>query len=268
MNLYKMITKLFLIEGSLLITSLRINAQDVYPSYSQQCRDDAGPPFADDGTWVYHQGSQATPVLKDDGQCADKMQKACSERGDAKTAYIEGPPDCGGRGWYCRILQQDGWDPRSLTADVNFGYCNTTEGFEDAGYDRSGHCHGSDDDSTYYWWMRDHWYRQYNGRLRCCCDWSELTEGKVTNRCDFRRLVVDEDDANNCRDANEDHGMNFNSGCTGPAELNQPLNEDDSMCWELHRFGHIDEYGDGGGNDNGCKEKGGLRGILRHMGSL
>ena len=185
-------------------------------------------------------------------ECAPKMQSACEARGDSKKAYIEGPPDCGGNGWYCRILIQDGWDPMTLVGDLNFGYCNTTEGFNDPGYDQSGHCHGSDDDSTYYWWIRDHWYRGYNGRLRCCCNWSEgdspLTDGKVSDRCDYRRLVVDEDDAASCRDANEDHDQSFEGGCTGPAELNEPIEEDDSMCWELHRFGYIDEYGEGGEN--------------------
>jgi hypothetical protein len=241
--------------GTLALFKSFTNGQSTYPEYSQQCRDDAGPPFVDDGTWTYHEGSQATPVLMDDGECAPKMQSACEARGDSKKAYIEGPPDCGGNGWYCRILIQDGWDPMTLAGDLNFGYCNTTEGFNDPGYDQSGHCHGSDDDSTYYWWIRDHWYRGYNGRLRCCCNWSEgdspLTDGKVTDRCDYRRLVVDEDDAASCRDANEDHDQSFEGGCTGPAELNEPIEEDDSMCWELHRFGYIDEYGEGGGNGGG-----------------
>lgn len=112
--------------------------------------------------------------------------------------------------------------------------------------------------------MRDHWYRGYNGRLRCCCGWYEggtdpATDGRIVNRCDYRRLVVDEDDANECRDANEDHGLGFEGGCDKQYADNvgSPLVEDDSQCWELHKFGYSeDDYGDqeqdcegGGGGD-------------------
>ena len=108
-----------------------------------------------------------------------------------KTAYIEGPIDCGDKGWYCRIYQQEGWPNVNLRGDYNFGLCNSTENFDDAGADKDGHCHGSSRDNTYYWWMRDHWHRGYNGRLRCCCGWESgsssapLTIGRVANRRDY-----------------------------------------------------------------------------------
>ena len=114
-------------------------------------------------------------------------------------------------------MPQENWAPVNLISDVNFGHCNTTSGFEDAGYDQDGHCHGSSDDSTYYWWMRDHFFRQYNGRLRCCCGWYDeagaegtpLYSGRIANRCDYRRLVTQDENLAQCRDANEDHGLGF-----------------------------------------------------------
>ena len=127
-----------------------------WPLYSQQCRDDAGPPYLDDeGTYnggKYHDGSAAYPVLQD-GQCANPMKKACESRPSFKTAYLEGPIDCGDKGWYCRIYndESNGWPSFVLNGDLNFGNCNTTEAFEDVGFDQDGHCHGSSHDSTYYW---------------------------------------------------------------------------------------------------------------------
>ena len=114
-------------------------------------------------------------------------------------------------------MPQENWPPVNLIGDVNFGHCNTTNGFEDAGYDRDGHCHGSSDDSVYYWWMRDHFFRQYNGRVRCCCGWYDeegaegtpLYSGRIANRCDYRRLVTQDENLSQCRDANEDHGLGF-----------------------------------------------------------
>ena len=220
---------------------------EAFPDYTQQCTDDAGPPYGDDeenfGSNPYHFGSEAQPVLKSNGQCADPLEGACGARGDAKTAYLEGPIDCGNNGWYCRILVDENFPPVALTSDLNFGYCNQTEGFEDPGYDGDGHCHGSDADSTYYWWVRDHWFRQYNGRLRCCCNWESgpdfLTAGRITNRCDFRK-ELQPGEADSCRDANEEHNQSFNDGCDpsfGDAQLGKPLVENDAQCWEVTRFG-------------------------------
>merc|ERR1712156_996936 len=151
----------------------------------------------------------------------------------------------------------ENWPPINLTPDLNFGHCNTTEGFDDAGYDRDGHCHGSSVDSTYYWWIRDHWFRQYNGRVRCCCGWFEGTSinplygRRIANRCDYRRLVTESEDVSECRDANEDHGMGFDDiGCDEAyksSQLNQPIPEDDGICWEIHKFGYSEN---GNGNDD------------------
>ena len=133
------------------------NADINWPEYSQQCRDDSGSPYADDEETYnggkYHDGSAAYPVLQGDGECALPMQNACQSRPSPKTAYLEGPIDCGGNGWYCRIHndEENDWPNINLNGDVNFGNCNSTDAFEDAGYDRDGHCHGSDNDSTYYW---------------------------------------------------------------------------------------------------------------------
>jgi len=229
------------------------DADFIWPEYSQQCQDDAGPPFVDDDpNEKYHYGSSAYPVLWN-GQCAQPLQNACILHGDAKTAYLEGPISCGDNGWYCRIFsdEENGWDNINLIGDFNFGQCNSEEAFDDPGYDRDGHCHGSSYDNTYYWWIRDHWFRQYNGRIRCCCGWFEggsqpLYGGRIANRCDYRRLVTSTEDLDDCRDANEDHGMGFDDiGCNQQYidQIGQPIPEDDSVCWEIERFGDNEEGG-------------------------
>merc|ERR1712118_526228 len=133
----------------------------------------------------------------------------------------------------------------------NFGYCNVTEGFEDPGWDRSGHCHGSDQDETFYWWVRDHWFRGYNGRLRCCCGWeTDVKGGLIVNRCDHRRLVTQEENLEDCRDANEEGSKPYNGGCNqngNSPTIGEPIPEDDSKCWEISKFGEPD---DGDDNDN------------------
>lgn len=147
-------------NGSSLRSNSERDLQATFPLWNQQCRDDAGPPFADDveffGTNKYHTGKPAFAV----GDCPDPLKEACATKPKTE-AFLEGPISCGGKGWFCRILEEPGWPNLNLNTDVNFGYCNTTEGFNDAGYDRSGHCHGSDSDDTFYWWVRDHWHRQY-----------------------------------------------------------------------------------------------------------
>lgn len=209
--------------------------------------DDAGPPFGDDaetfGGGKYHDGSAAFPTLigPNANQCPCPLEEAC-QSGGAKTAFIEGPLQCGGKGWYCRILPDPNWDGFELGSDLNAHHCNHTQSLDEAA--DTLHCHGSSDDSTYYWWVRDHWYRQYNGRLRCCCDWSGLTSSRaVTNRCDYRRVVA-QGTTGSCRDANEEHGLNFETGCDAENFVRgQPIQEDDSQCWELQRFGHVDGSG-------------------------
>jgi len=229
-------------------------ADIVWPEYNQQCRDDAGPPYLDDSpNEKYHDGSAAYPVLAQNGECAEPMKEACSSRPDPKTAYLEGPISCGGNGWYCRIFNDEanGWENINLNGDVNFGQCNREDSFEDAGFDQDGHCHGSSDDSTYYWWIRDHWHRQYNGKVRCCCGWFEggtqaLYGRRIANRCDYRRLVTKDENVNNCRDANEDHNMGFDDIRCDPQYRNQigeAIPEDDSVCWEIERFGFTENGG-------------------------
>jgi len=238
----------------------------IFPSYSQQCRDDAGPPFGDDepGT-KYFNGKSATAVVGAGGTCPDPVKEACEEK-PAVDAFLEGPVNCGGKGWFCRIVEQPGWPTNNLNTDLNFGSCNTTEGFDDDGFDRAGHCHGSDNDSTYYWWVRDHWFRGYNGRLRCCCDWGQVTDGGIVNSCDFRRLVTQEEDIEECRDANEEGVTPFRGGCNqnNAPPLNEPIveNDADNQCWEVQNFGEpcddgctnpgpsIDEEGDDDDDDD------------------
>lgn len=247
-------TNLSLLFLSAIVRITPATADINWPEYNQQCRDDAGPPYLDDEPGVkYHEGSGAWPVLTEDGECAEPLRDACASRPDPKTAYLEGPISCGGNGWYCRIFNDEanGWPNIGLNSDVNFGQCNTTEAFEGYGFDQDGHCHGSSYDNTYYWWIRDHWHRQYNGRVRCCCGWytggtQPVTQGRIANRCDYRRLVTPDEDVSRCRDANEDHGLGFEgvgeAGCDVQytSQIGSPLPEDDSVCWEIQRFGYTD----------------------------
>merc|ERR1711939_7372 len=159
-------------------------------------------------------------------------------------------------------IPDENWPPIALTSDVNFGYCNQTRGFEEPGYDRDGHCHGSDADSTYYWWMRDHWFRQYNGHLRCCCNWETgsdpLTAGRITNRCDYRKELQPGENTS-CRDANEEHNKGFNGGCDpsfGDEQLGKPLVENDAQCWEVTRFGFAEgDEDDSEGPEDGSEDE-------------
>jgi len=217
-----------------------------WPKYSQQCFDDAGPPFGDDveifgPNGKYHDIGSDQAVLRDDGQCAEPVRDACAKHAKggavsaavAKTAYLEGPLQCGGKGWFCRILPDV---PHAGTGEVDWNYnsCNRTE------YgDTDGHCHGSDDDDTFYWWVRDHWNRNYGGWLHCCCDWSK-TLG-VVSRCDYR-APLQPGENEKCRDANEDHdgpgsgfSKGFEAGCPnlGATVLPEPPV---SQCWDVLKF--------------------------------
>jgi len=82
-------------------------------------------------------------VLFEDGKCAKPLEQACSVRPSYKAAYLKGPIDCGDNGLYCRIMPDDNWSPVNHIGDLNFCHCNTTDGYEDAGYNRDGHYHGS-----------------------------------------------------------------------------------------------------------------------------
>ena len=208
---------------------------------SQQCADDAGPPWADDAETYpnarYHDDTPATPSLLEDGACAAPLSAACEAKG-ARAAYLDGPVDCGGAGWFCRIMPQDGWTSRgTLGGDLNFDHCNET-----ANDDLTGHCHGSTDDATYGWWIRDHWFRGYAGSLFCCCDW-ERTKG-VVSRCDYRMPVTDVGDGGaydleTCRDANEDHGYGYEGRCKSKYEpFDDPLDSTD-QCWALTSFADV-----------------------------
>jgi len=63
---------------------------------------------------------------------------------------------------------------------------------------------------------------------------------RIANRCDYRRLITKDENVNNCRDANEDHNMGFDDiGCDPQYrnQIGQAIPEDDSVCWEIERFG-------------------------------
>eukprot|EP00931_Biecheleriopsis_adriatica_P121364 TRINITY_DN96448_c0_g1_i1.p1 TRINITY_DN96448_c0_g1~~TRINITY_DN96448_c0_g1_i1.p1 ORF type:complete len:554 (+),score=64.73 TRINITY_DN96448_c0_g1_i1:75-1736(+) len=200
---------------------------------NQQCQDDAGPLWVDDGPTAYYEGFPNAPVLPASGKCPAPLSSACMRKG-ALAAHMDGPVDCGGKGWFCRITDQP--DHRmpgagSSFPDSNFASCN--QDLREGDHDEDGHCHGSDVDDTYGWWVRDHWHRNYAGKLKCCCDWN-ATIG-VVNRCDYRKHVTPEV-LPTCRDANEEHNIDWGPGCTYEHFLNyrEPPAE---TCWEVTSFG-------------------------------
>ena len=215
---------------------------------SQFCRDDAGPPWNDDGETYpgarYHDGAPASPVLPAGGECPAPLKAACDAKG-AKAAHLDGPVDCGGDGWFCRILDQPGWRNPEYD-DKNFAYCNASDADE---RDDDGHCHGGSDDSTYGWWIRDHYFRGYAGTLHCCCGWGEPMHGLV-NRCDYRRYVS-ADEAGKCRDANEDHGLSYEGSCDAHSDVPfaDPLYTKPETCWTVRSFAHPESVSSWDGGD-------------------
>lgn len=199
---------------------------------NQQCRDDAGPPWEDDGPIAYYVGFPNTPILRN-GKCPPAVEAACQQKG-ALAAHLDGPIDCGGRGWFCRINDQAGHRAPGFSGgrfpDSNYASCNQA----DTDHDLDGHCHGSDEESAYGWWIRDHWHRNYAGSLKCCCGWEEALTG-VVNRCDYRKYVSPSVRPG-CRDANEEHDVDMHPGCTQDDFLNyaEPPAE---QCWEVMSFG-------------------------------
>lgn len=214
---------------------------------SQQCRDDAGPPWVDDAETFpyrrYHDSTPAVPLAtgacvgcanpvhsEDPSDCVEPLMAACAEKG-VKAAFLDGPVDCGRQGWFCRIYDQRGWTNPFYT-DYNFAMCSTPNADEK---DTDGHCHGSDADDTYGWWVRDHWFRGYAGTLHCCCGWDSLPG--VVNRCDFRKSV-DPLELALCRDANEQHNDAYEDGCRRHDHLpsTDPLLSTPELCWSVSSF--------------------------------
>jgi len=212
---------------------------------NQQCADDAGPPWMDDGPTPYYKGFAAKPKLPG-GQCPSPLRAACEAKG-VLSAFHNGPISCGGKGWFCTIVDQPGHrmpgaGPGIRFPDNNFHFCAADD---DA---HIGHCHGSDAEDTYGWWVRDHWHRNYAGKLRCCCDWEGGTTGYV-DRCDYRKHVTPQV-LKNCRDANEEHNVDWGPGCGRPR-----TSPPDDQCWEMEGFGPGPlEDGGNGDIDNDTSE--------------
>jgi len=204
---------------------------------AQACEDDAGPPWADDREHFpgkhYYDDTPATPILPSSGECPAPLSAACAAKG-VKPAFLDGPINCGGAGWFCRIMPQEGWrnGPAGREyGDKNFGHCNET-GADEASV---GHCHGSDADDAYGWWVRDHWFRGYAGTLHCCCDW-QAVQGVVSN-CDYRRRVLPEEDS--CRDANEGpNAPEYEGSCEAyrGQPFVDPLDSHPGTCWSVTHF--------------------------------
>lgn len=229
-NISNMLSKITLVAG--LVVGV-LGASPDGPS--QQCADDSGPLWADDeevfGDKAYSYGTPASPVLLSDEECPNPLKDACATKGPQR-AFLEGPIECSSKGWFCRILPQDGWRNPDYS-DMNFAHCNATDADE---RDNDGHCHGSDTDNVYGWWIRDHWFRGYAGTLHCCCDW-ELTKGLV-NRCDYRKPINSPAELATCRDANEEHNKGYEGTCGAHSNIpyNDPVTSGSGQCWTIHNF--------------------------------
>jgi len=220
---------------------------------NQQCRDDAGPPWTDDGKTAYYVGFSAKPKLLGNGACPLPLRSSCEKKG-ALAAFHDGPVNCGGKGWFCIITRQKGHRNPEVKAnkdgtfpfpDSNFAFCPQND------HDRDGHCHGSDEDDVYGWWVRDHWHRNYAGKVKCCCGW-ESSAG-VANRCDYRKKVTPAV-LKNCRDANEEHKVDWHPSCKGDWRSKAPPAD---QCWEMEGFGPgPGNDAPGGGDDGGDKDDG------------
>ena len=117
------------IAVAVLLTSLTsVRALQHPESPAQHCRHDAGPPWADDeenfGNKAYFDGSPAAAK----GDCPAPLAAACSAKGK-KAAFLDGPVDCGGKGWFCRIMPQAGWVNPDFD-DNNFAMCNARDADE------------------------------------------------------------------------------------------------------------------------------------------
>lgn len=218
---------------------------------NQQCTDDAGPPWMDDSNIAYYVGFAAEPKLGADGTCPGPLAGACAEKG-ALAAFHDGPVDCGDRGWFCILEDQPGHRAPGMKngrfPDSNFAFCAQ----KDSEHDRDGHCHGSDADNTYGWWVRDHWHRNYAGKIRCCCGWASSSMRGYVNRCDYRKEIKSQALRRKCRDANEEHNVDWNPGCDMARSVPPP-----ETCWEMQGFGPAKLDGDGGGGGNNDDENDG-----------
>lgn len=206
------------------------SSQDVPAGPNQHCRDDAGPAWGDLEK-PYFLKTPATPVLNN-GACPSPLAEACADKG-IKYAHLASVPQCGGKGWFCRIMDQPGWENKEY-GDRNFEHCNVTEADEK---DQGGHCHGSDTDNVYGWWVRDHWMRGYPGTLHCCCDWGAVKG--VVNRCDYRKPITSASAQRNCRDANEEHNKGYEGSCGAYKKshpFNDPVDSNPDQCWTVVNF--------------------------------
>jgi len=234
-------------------------------TYSQQCTEDAGPAWSDDGQTYpnkhYWSAHPSKPQLPNSGSCPAPLAASCARKG-IKAAHLDGPIDCGGKGFFCRIMPQTDWvnsDAKPMMGEkasfhlkvfkeANFYHCNTTsktEAEKEQGHPHSqGHCHGGITDEIYGWWTRDHFFRGYAGTLHCCCDYKGGTVG-VVDSCDVRRPVSRaEQKAKQCTDVNEDARAQhmYKGGCTAAhkASFNDPLTDatpGQETCWSVTSFG-------------------------------
>lgn len=198
---------------------------------------------------------------------------AGGQKGNAAMALVkasmEGPINCGGKGFFCRMKSDpyfSGTPGDQLYNNYNFGYCQDAESdnpdnmfpgnYHDPEKD-DGHCHGSHLDSVYQDVLQDHYHRVYRGTLECCCGesvtplqagttnpvspsaWVPAT--KLIERCDFRGTAGNNGTFNFEGGCGKD--VNYGPGSYAPELFVSPQQyKSDHMCWELKHFGRMPDF--------------------------
>lgn len=206
------------------------------------------------------------PRVPEEG-CPAPLAAACKpEAGETREqaqvrAYMEGPIDCGGLGFFCRMKKDSAGTMRGMTGgpgddfvnNENFGYCvdravdrsinwnNLGRQPRNNGPEADGHCHGSEFDDVYIGVLHDHYYRPYRGDLVCCCGMDPDGDGtgrgadrqwepapQYISRCDYRGRNGNDNNQN----AADDCGLDMTNFIKPDSFPNAQ-----SMCWELDNFG-------------------------------
>eukprot|EP00193_Tetraselmis_chui_P005188 CAMPEP_0177767740 /NCGR_PEP_ID=MMETSP0491_2-20121128/9306_1 /TAXON_ID=63592 /ORGANISM="Tetraselmis chuii, Strain PLY429" /LENGTH=556 /DNA_ID=CAMNT_0019284415 /DNA_START=184 /DNA_END=1854 /DNA_ORIENTATION=+ len=203
-------------------------------------------PTSDDGATLC-----PAPLADEDGNPSCEPKDGETQDQAYVRAYMEGPINCGGKGFFCRMKEDHagieggvtGTPGDQLLNNRNYGYCVDRAEDRQINWNslsrqpnnNDGHCHGSDIDASYIGVLHDHYYRPYRGDLECCCG-MESRDGdnkwipalNYISRCDYRG--ADQNDAD----------QNYEDGCSRDMNAFIPKEAfpaEDSMCWTMKNFG-------------------------------
>lgn len=201
------------------------------------------------------------PHLNSDSSCPGPLAPACetyveeglSAEDAALKAFMEGPVDCGGLGFFCLMSQDPAGVDGGMTGtpgdqfinNRNVGFCVDRDEDRQINWNdlsrqpnnNDAHCHGSEFDTSYEGVLNDHYYRPYRGTITCCCGLQNDDEdGKwapakdYISRCDYRGETAN------------DAAKNFERGCG--RDMFDFIPKDafpNEKCWTLDNFGYPPE---------------------------